>query len=71
MPKATPNNPNGSRHTKLYANSALVDAFDALASLRGISRSEQFARIAKAHLRSNSAKLRKAGVKLPEAIFEK
>lgn len=70
MPTAKPLKKNTDSTVRLYIrNPALIEVFDALARLRGISRSEAFARLAKSLVRSNAPRLRKAGVKVTEEVF--
>lgn len=69
--------PYKSKRHKFYADEEIVAGIDALAILnkqqgkRGVTRSEILANAAAKLLRSQSARLRKAGHKLPESLFSK
>lgn len=60
-----------SKMHRIYADEFIIDGIDALAVIENKSRSEILAQLAKRHLRSKAAKLRKSGFKLSSDIFAK
>lgn len=73
MPKtpSTKRSPYEDKMHRIYADKEIIEGIDALAEIENKSRSEILAQLAKRHLRSKAAKLRKSGYKLPAEIFAK